>query len=54
MLDTRQNPCMGFEPCQCPSQKKSVIEFMDHMKEAQEEARVTLAKAKDNMARYYN
>ena len=54
LLDTRCNPHMGFEPCKHPSQNKSVNKFMNCMKQAQEEARAALAKAKDAMAWYYN
>ena len=45
---------MGFELCQCLLQNESVNEFVNCMKEAQEEARAALAKAKDDMAQYYN
>ena len=54
LLDTRHNPCMGFKPRQHPSPNESVNKFMNCMKQAQEKARAALAKAKDNMARYYN
>jgi hypothetical protein len=52
-LDSGQHPRMGFEPQQ-PSQLESVNEFTDWMKLALEEAKSALAKAKDDMARYYN
>jgi hypothetical protein len=52
-LDSGQHPQMGFEPQQ-PSQLESVNEFTDQMKLALEEAKSALAKAKDDMARYYN
>jgi hypothetical protein len=52
-LDSGQHPRMGFEPQQ-PSQLESVNEFTDRMKLALEEAKSALAKAKDDMARYYN
>ena len=45
---------MGFEPLQPPSQLEAVNEFTNWMKDTLEEARSALAKAKDNMARYYN
>ena len=37
-----------------PSQFETVNEFTDHMKEALEEAKSMLKKAKDDMAKYYN
>jgi hypothetical protein len=52
-LDSGQHPRMGFEPQQ-PSRLESVNEFTDWMKLALEEAKSALAKAKDDMARYYN
>ena len=52
-LDSGQHPRMGFEPQQ-PSRLESVNEFTDRMKLALEEAKSALAKAKDDMARYYN
>jgi len=52
-LDSGQHPRMGFEPQQ-PSRLESVNEFTDRMKLALEEAKLALAKAKDDMARYYN
>jgi len=52
-LDSGQHPWMGFEPQQ-PSQLELVNEFMDQMKLALEEAKSALAKAKDDMAWYYN
>jgi len=54
LLDTGQHPRMGFEPHQPPSRVEAVNEFADWMKSTLEEARSALAKAKDNMARYYN
>jgi len=45
---------MGFEPHQPPSKVEAVNEFMDWIKDTLEEARSALAKAKDEMARYYN
>jgi hypothetical protein len=52
-LDSGQHLRMGFEPQQ-PSWLESVNEFTDRMKLALEEAKSALAKAKDDMARYYN
>jgi hypothetical protein len=52
-LDLGQHPQMGFEPQQ-PSQLESVNEFTDRMRLALEEAKSALAKAKDDMAQYYN
>ena len=54
LLDTGCNSCMGFEPHQHPLQNKSVNKFMNCMKEAQKETWAALAKAKDDIARYYN
>jgi hypothetical protein len=45
---------MGFEPNSRPSRKEAVTEFVDRMKSVLEEARSTLIKAKDDMAKYYN
>ncbi|KAG5734254.1 hypothetical protein E4T56_gene14608 [Termitomyces sp. T112] len=53
-LDTRWHPCMGFEPRAQPLENEAVNEFVDQMKESQEEAQATLAKAKDDMAWYYD
>jgi hypothetical protein len=52
-LDSGQHLGMGFEPQQ-PFRLESVSEFTDKMKLALEEAKSALAKAKDDMARYYN
>jgi len=53
LVDTGRLPQMGFKP-----QKKSWVEavnrFVERMKEATEEAKATLQKAKDDMALYYN
>jgi hypothetical protein len=54
MLDTRRNPCMGFEPQQPRSNLELVNEFMDHMALGIEEAKAVLTKAKDEYAVYYN
>ena len=45
---------MGFEPHVHPSDNQAVNEFVDKMKVAQEEAKAALAKAKDDMAHYYD
>ena len=45
---------MGFEPHQPLSCFEVVNEFTDRMKDTLEEAKSVLAKAKDDMARYYN
>jgi len=45
---------MGFEPHQPPSCVEAVNEFMDRMKDTLKEAKSVLAKAKDDMAQYYN
>ena len=45
---------MGFEPRTWQLENKSVNKFVDCMQKAQEEAKVVLTKAKDNMAQYYN
>ena len=41
---------MGFELCQHPLQNELVNECVNRMKDAQEEEKVALAKAKDDMA----
>src|SRR6266545_4581095 len=45
---------MGFEPHQPLSRVEAVNEFTNWMKDTLEEAKSALAKAKDEMARYYN
>ena len=45
---------MGFEPDQLDSHVETVNEFKDRMEVSLEEAKSALAKAKDDMARYYN
>jgi len=50
LLDTGRHPRMGFELHQPPSRFEAVNEFTDQMKDTLEEAKVALAKAKDNMA----
>jgi len=54
LLDTGQHPRMGFELHQPPSRVEAVNECMDRMKDTLKEAKLALAKAKDNMAQYYN
>jgi len=54
LLDTRRVPQMGFEPDQPWSRMESVNEFKDRMTDTLEEAKVALAKSKDDMALYYN
>jgi len=54
LLDTGRHPQMGFEPHQPPSRFEVVNEFTDQMKDTLEEAKLALAKAKDDMAQYYN
>jgi hypothetical protein len=45
---------MGFEPAQPASHLKMVNEFMDKMHSALTEAKAALAKAQENITRYYN
>ena len=54
MLDTGQHPWMGFELDQLDSHVETVNEFKASMEASLEEAKSALAKAKDDMARYYN
>ncbi|GLB43895.1 putative retrotransposable element tf2 155 kda protein type 1-like [Lyophyllum shimeji] len=54
MLDTGWNPRMGFEPRPLNSNNETANEFFERMKLAQEEVKAALAKAKDDMARYYD
>lgn len=54
LLDTGHHPRMGFKPNQPPSKLKAINEFTDRMKSALDEARAALAKAKDDMAWYYD
>ena len=53
LLDTGRHPCMGFE-VRNPSRVEAVNDFVGRMKSAMEEARSAIAKAKDDMAKYYN
>src|SRR5438309_4964322 len=54
LLDTGRHPWMGFEPHQLPSRVEAVNKFTDRMRNTLEEAKSALAKAKDEMAQYYN
>ena len=54
LLESKCLPRMGFEPDQCLSQVESVNKFMEQMRSTLEEAKLALAKSKDNMARYYD
>src|SRR3979490_1201062 len=54
MLDTGRHPRMGFEPREPESRTETVNEFRDRMEKSLEQAKSALAKAKDDMARYYN
>jgi enamine deaminase RidA (YjgF/YER057c/UK114 family) len=44
---------MGFELQQPPSRVEVVNKFTDQMRDTLKEAKLALAKAKDDMARYY-
>ena len=54
LLDTGRHLQMGFKLHQPPSHIEAVNEFTDQMKDTLEEAKSALAKAKDDIARYYN
>ena len=54
LLDTGRHPRMGFEPHAEPSHREAVNEFTKRMATTLEEAKAALAKAKDDMAQYYN
>jgi len=54
LLDTGRVPRMGFELDQPQSGMESINEFKDQMTDSLEEAKVALAKLKDDMALYYN
>ena len=54
MLDSGRYLQMGFEPHQAESRLETVNEFWDQMDLTLVEAKSTLAKAKDDMAQYYN
>ena len=45
---------MGFEPREPKSRTETVNKFKNRMEKSLEEAKSALAKAKDNMAWYYN
>jgi hypothetical protein len=45
---------MGFEPDEAPSHMETVNEFQDQMVSTLEEAKLALAKAKNDMAQHYN
>ena len=53
MLETGHHPCMGFEP-HSQVTMETVNEFAGRMHESLEEVKAALAKAKDNMVRYYS
>ena len=53
-LDTERLPQMGFEPNLPSSKVEAVNEFAEQMKSLMDEVHAALAKAKDDMARYYN
>jgi len=54
LLDTGRVPQMGFEPDQPRPCMESVNDFKDRMTDSLEEAKVALAKSKDDMVLYYN
>jgi hypothetical protein len=54
LLNTGHRLYMGFEPDEAPSHMETVNEFQDWMASTLEEAKSALAKAKNNMAQYYN
>ena len=54
MVDSRRHLQMGFKPHQVESQLETVNEFWDQMDSTLVEAKSALAKAKDDMAQYYN
>jgi len=54
LLDTGQDPCMGFEPRQWPSRLETVNKFMEKIETTIKEAKSTIWKVQDNMTRYYN
>ena len=53
MLDTGQHPRLGFEPIR-ESRLESLDNFASRMAQATAEARAALAKAADDMARFYD
>ena len=54
MLDSGRHLRMGFKPHQAESQLEMVNKFWDQMDSTLVEAKSALAKAKDDMAQYYN
>jgi hypothetical protein len=54
MVDTGRHPRMGFEPYRPRSKLESVNEFAERMAQGLEEAKLAIAKAKDEYAMYYN
>jgi hypothetical protein len=54
MFDTGRNPHMGFKPQQPWLRLEIVNDFIDHMAQGLEEAKVALTKAKDEYVMYYN
>ena len=54
MLDSGRHLRMGFKPHQAESQLGMVNKFWDQMDSTLVEAKSALAKAKDDMAQYYN
>ena len=53
MLDTGQNPQLGFKPI-CESQLESSDNFTSRMAQVTEEAHAALVKAANDMAQFYN
>ena len=51
LVDTVHHLQMGFEPHQQPSHIETVNEFADQMRDTLEEAKATLIKSKDEMAK---
>ena len=54
MLDSGRHPRMGFKPHQAEARLETVNEFQDRMDSTLVEAKSAPAKAKDDMAQYYN
>jgi transposase InsO family protein len=54
LLDTGRHLRMGFEPTWSSSHLETVNEFTDRMHSALTEAKSALAKAQDDMSRYYD
>jgi hypothetical protein len=53
-LDSSCHPRMGFKPAQPASRLETVNYFTDRMHSALTEAKAALAKAQEDMTRYYN